>query len=85
MSGQNKTFNATNKDDPAILRWNIELQLLILVVGGAAHVFYLQARYPGQKCIFLFVLATHDYCSYERLNKYCPWRPQQRPLGSTSR
>jgi hypothetical protein len=40
MSEQNKTFNATNTDGPAILRWNIELELLILVVGGAAHVFY---------------------------------------------
>ena len=40
MSGQNKTFNSTNMDGPAILRWNTELELLILVVGGAAHVFY---------------------------------------------
>ena len=45
MSGQNKTFNATDTDGPAILRWNIKLELLILVVGGAARVFYWHARY----------------------------------------
>ena len=60
MSGQNKTFNATNTDGPAILRWNIVLELLILVVGGAAHVFYRHAPYPGQKWRLHFVLATHE-------------------------